>query len=760
MNRATTHNLQKTLLLLLFLLVCLAAGAQKNRRPKVGLVLSGGGAKGLAHIGVIKVLEEAGLQADYVTGTSMGSIIGALHSIGYSAEELSRVNHEADWNILLSNEVPFNRIFLPEKYNYNRFLVDLPVSRDGFEIPGGLIDGQELSLLFSRLTFRTAGTPEFDDYPLPFRCIAADIVNAKPLVFDSGDLATAMRSSMAIPSVFSPVLLDSSTLLVDGGVYRNFPAQEAKDLGADYLIGVYVGFPDKVEAGDLNGLADILARTTLLSGTRDVQAQTRQIDFLIVPELDGFGAGSFAKGLEIEDRGEAAARNLYPQLKRVADSINRLGPPPDRKSLPKNDSVWITDIKVISPDPASRDFLLKKSGLHPGMWVTPDILAEAVYLNMGTLKFEKITYRFNPLSDGIQLVLDVRERPRSSVKTALHYDNYFGVGLILGFSTRNLLFNGTELNVIGEISKYPQYRINYNKYFGPRQNLYASIFSSGDVSRVPVYENNSLVGSAKEEYLTAGFSLNYVIRTNNSIGASMQYRKSILKTDEAMKLIYPIFRLDRIGFHAMDARLQFEHNTLNSNLYPIRGTHAFIEFNRTFTGEEYLTFEESDSNQIGDYEFTVEPFWKVTANVEHFLPLGKKWSVVGGADMGLASGSAVLTDMYYLGGYRYNMRRDHVTFLGLNVQQVQAHNFIKLKAGLQHEAVPGLFLGLKANYLASTSNWEDLLSNVFGGDSESRYFGLGGGINYVSPIGPLSLWFGSLADRWTPTWYISFGFSF
>jgi NTE family protein len=660
----------------------------------------------------------------------------------------------------LSNDIPFNRIFLPEKYDYNRFMIDVPVGREGIEVPSGLIDGQELSLLFSRLTFRTAGTPDFSDFTLPFRCVATDIVNARPVVFNSGDLATAMRSSMAIPSVFSPVLLDSNRLLVDGGVYRNFPTQEAKDMGADYLIGVYVGFPDKVDAGDLNGLASILARTTLLSGTRDVQEQTRLIDFLIVPDLGGLGTGSFGKGLEIEERGEAAARSIYPRLKEIADSINRLGPPPTGKSLPRNDSVWVTEIRINSPEGTSEEFILKKTGLHPDMWVTPGILEEAIYLAFGTLHYEKITYQFQPVPDGMQLVLNVRERPRSSVKASLHYDNFFGVGLVLGFSTRNLFISGTELNVTGGISKYPQYRISYNKYFGARHNSYASIFTSGDLSRVPVYENHELVGAAREEYLTAGLSLNHVIRTNSRVGLSAGYRRSILKTDEALKLIYPILRLDKLGFHAVDARLHFEHNTLNSTMFPVSGTHALVEVGRTFTGEQFVTFDYEDSIQIGDVQFAVDAFWKVQAKIENFLPLGKRWSLVSGVDLGLLSDASVLTDYFYFGGYRYTLRRDHITFLGLNVQQEQAHNFIKLKAGVQLEPMSGLFLGLKANYLVSAINWDDLIKEAMEYNRDSHYFGVGGGVTYQSPIGPLSIWFGSFADRWTPTWYINFGYSF
>ena len=759
MNGTTPLNFRAIFIAIMLFLLHFSGVAQVNRRPTVGLVLSGGGAKGLAHIGVIKVLEEAGFQADVVTGTSMGSIIGALHAIGYDGDDLSRVNRDANWDILLTNDIPFDRIFYPEKYNYKRFVLDLPVSSDGFGIPAGLIDGQELSLLFSKLTFRTAGVQEFDDYPLPFRCVAADLVKAEPYVFRSGDLATGMRSSMAIPSVFSPVQTDSNTLLVDGGVYRNFPAQEAKDMGADYLLGVYVGFPDKVKAEDLEDLASILTRTTLLSGTKDVQEQVKLVDFLIVPDLQGFTSSSFFDGMEIEKLGEAAARSVFPQLKRIADSINSKGPPPPRKTLPQNDSIWITDIKINHLDFTGEDFLLKKSGLEPDMWVTPDILAEAIYLAFGTLYYEKITYQFNPLPDGMQLVLNVKERPRSYVHAAIHWDNFFGIGIIMGFSTHNLLLQGTKMNIIVDISRYPQFRLDYNKYFGVRHNFYASLYAVGDYSKLPVYEDGNRVGIAKDDYFSAGFSMNYVIRTNSRFGLGMQYRLSNLRPDDALKLIYPVFTFNKVGFHATETWLQFEHNNLNNNLYPRTGTRASAELKYVFTGKEYMTFGTSDSNEIGDIRFDAEPFWRFSAGFENYLPLGKKGSFISGADLGLTSSNVLLTDLFYLGGYRYNLRRNHVPFLGLNVNEGLSYNFVKLQAGIQWEALKGLMAGLRANYLIASDLPREEFNSIFG-DEAIRYPGLGGGFDYKTPIGPLSIWFGSLANKWTPTWYLNFGFTF
>jgi NTE family protein len=241
------------------------------------------------------------------------------------------------------------------------------------------------------------------------------------------------------------------------------------------------------------------------------------------------------------------------------------------------------------------------------MWVTPDILEEAVHLVHGTPYFEKISCQFNPLEDGMQLVLNVSERPRTYIKGSIHYDNYYGIGIILGFSRHNILLKGTALNITGDISKYPQFRIDYNKYFGVRQNLYASIYATGDFSKLPVYENKEIVGVAGEDYFASGISLNYVFRTNNSLGTGLQYRLLNIRPDQALKLIYPILGFDRFGFHATDLRLQYEHNTLNSNLYPTSGTMASLDLNYVFTGKEYLTTEGSDSIWIEDARFDVKP---------------------------------------------------------------------------------------------------------------------------------------------------------
>ena len=222
------------LVLSLFVALCSQAG----ERRKVGVVLSGGGAKGMAHIGVLKVIERAGIPVDYVVGTSMGAIVGGLYSIGYDATTLDSLVRRQDWRYLLSDMVEPRNQSMREKYNQSTYLLSRPIIRStGLVAEGGLISGHNLANLFSWLTVGYHDSISFDNLPIPFACVATDMVDYSEVVFRSGWLSQAMRASMAIPGVFTPVRIDSM-VLVDGGLKNNYPVDVARDMGADVIIGV------------------------------------------------------------------------------------------------------------------------------------------------------------------------------------------------------------------------------------------------------------------------------------------------------------------------------------------------------------------------------------------------------------------------------------------------------------------------------------------------------------------------------------------
>jgi len=201
------------------------------QRPKVGLVLSGGGAKGISHVGILQAIDSAGLKIDYVTGTSMGSIIGGLYAIGYSGKEIKKISDNLDWDVILSNKPNYPDISIDEKDEYGKYSVEVGLKGLKPQIATGLLESEELWLKLNELFLPVYNIKDFSKFNIPFKCIATDLSNGNAIVIDKGEIVTALRSSMAIPSVFTAVDYDS-TKLVDGGIIRNFPVTDVKEMGA------------------------------------------------------------------------------------------------------------------------------------------------------------------------------------------------------------------------------------------------------------------------------------------------------------------------------------------------------------------------------------------------------------------------------------------------------------------------------------------------------------------------------------------------
>jgi NTE family protein len=264
---------------------------QVQVRPRIGLVLSGGGAHGIAHIGVLKVMEEAGLRPDYITGVSMGSIIGGMYSLGYSTDSLQKIFNNINWKLVLSNKIPENKVIFLEKYHFSNSAVSLPLSLKKVVLPSGLINGQQVENTLSFYAWPAADINDFSKLPIPFLCVATDIITYTEVVLKSGYLPDAIRASFSVPSVFTPLKIDS-LILLDGGLIRNFAATEAKEMGADILIGSYVGFHGH-KAEQLQSVSGIMEQIGMFRSLSDFENEKKLVNVLIKPETEGFSIFSF-----------------------------------------------------------------------------------------------------------------------------------------------------------------------------------------------------------------------------------------------------------------------------------------------------------------------------------------------------------------------------------------------------------------------------------------------------------------------------------
>jgi len=431
-------------LLLIFSSQCFAE-SEIPERPRVGLVLSGGGARGFAHIGVLKVLEEAGIEIDYITGTSMGSIVGGLYAIGYRADELEELVLEQDWDELLYDKISRRSISIEEKEDKEKFIGSFPISGIKISLPKGLVAGQKVSNLISGLMLSVHHIEDFELLPIPFCCIATNISTGEPVILKDGFLPDAIRASMSIPSAFIPIDINGQ-LLVDGGLVRNLPVCDVKEMGAEIVIGIDVGSP-LYSKQELNTLVEIMNQAISFQSVESTINERKQCDILIVPDINEYNILSFNSADSLIARGERSAREILPQLKTLADSLSSF--PEYPKSIPNTriDSLSIVKIYIQGLRNVSSKLVRGKLQLNEASIITPEELELAINRVYGSGFFERVTYKLEPMDKKYNLFVRVIEKVTNYFRVGLHYDSDLKSAVYLNTTFRNLFTQGSKLSV-------------------------------------------------------------------------------------------------------------------------------------------------------------------------------------------------------------------------------------------------------------------------------------------------------------------------
>lgn len=465
-------------LLLGFLPLFVHASAPANEAtlPKVGLVLSGGAARGLAHIGVLKALEEQGIKIDAIAGTSMGAVVGGLYASGYKIDELEKLALNIDWQQALSDAPPREDVPFRRKQDDRDFLVKQKLSfRDdgSLGLPLGVIQGQNLALLLESLLAHTSDTRDFDKLPIPFRAVATDIANGEKVVFRKGHLPQVIRASMSIPAVFAPVELDGR-LLVDGGMTDNIPLDVAREMGVDVAIVVDIGTPLR-SSKQLTTVVDVLNQSITLMTRRNSEEQLAALkpsDVLIQPALAAFGVTDFGKAQDMIDAGYRATRILDARLA-VLKSAESQDAELNAARSPGQRTPIITAIKVENNSKVDDDVIRYYIRQHIG---EPLDLGR-LHSDMGTLYgldyFEQVQYRVVHKGQDHTLVISARGK-RSGT-------DYLRVGLNLSDDMRgDSAFNlGASYRVNG-INRLGAEWLT-RAQIGDKQELYSEFYQPLDV---------------------------------------------------------------------------------------------------------------------------------------------------------------------------------------------------------------------------------------------------------------------------------------
>ncbi|WP_457665850.1 patatin-like phospholipase family protein [Thiolapillus sp.] len=412
MNRLFAITL--SLLLLAPFPVTGAGEPSAQHRPKIGLVLSGGGARGAAHVGVLKVIEELHIPIDYIAGTSMGAIIGGLYASGMSPEEIEKALADIDWLDVLSDSPKRKDLSFRRKREDEEFLVR---SAAGFnngelELPQGLLQGQKLLLLLKSLTLPVATVHDFDQLRIPFRALATDISTGQAVVLKKGDLALSMRASASIPSAFAPVEIDGK-LLVDGGVSDNLPVRIVKEMGADRLIVVDVSTPLATRE-ELKNVLSITDQLTTIMTRRNTEASLALMgddDVLIVPDLGNVTTTSFTSAIKAIQPGVEAANGQRKKLARLSIDADAYRNELARQQHVERSNPVIEFVEVNNQSRLADKVIQRYFKVEIGKPLETDRLDQSIGYLYGQDLFKQVTYEVVEKDGRTGLRIHVVEKP-------------------------------------------------------------------------------------------------------------------------------------------------------------------------------------------------------------------------------------------------------------------------------------------------------------------------------------------------------------
>jgi NTE family protein len=390
-----------------------ATSADAGGRPRIGLVLSGGGARGAAHVGVLRVLEELRVPVDVIAGTSMGSIVGGLYASGMTPDEIEANLTRVDWNEAMTDSTARELVAYRRTRQDEALAAQVRVGlRDGrIMLPLGILQGQKLEMILREMTLPVAAVHDFDRLPIPFRAVAADLETGEAVVLAADDLARAMRASMSVPAVFSPVEMDGR-LLVDGGVVDNLPVDAARAMGAELIIAVDIStaLAPRARITSATGVNSQVATMQTRGGT---QAEIRQLgarDILIVPDLGDITFSDFARAAEAIPRGEAGARAAEARLRELALPAEAWTAYRAAVPRPSRDLPVVREIRLRQDTPLADAFILERLTVRLGEPLDLGALRSDLQGLYGLDLFEKIGYDLEPVEEGAALVLDCRRK--------------------------------------------------------------------------------------------------------------------------------------------------------------------------------------------------------------------------------------------------------------------------------------------------------------------------------------------------------------
>lgn len=717
-----------------------------DNTPKIGLVLSGGGAKGLAHIGVLKVIDSLGIKIDYIGGTSMGAVIGGLYASGYSGKQLDSIFSQVDVDALLQDFTPRDSKNFYQKRNDEIYALTLPF--DGFKLglPSAIYKGMYNYNLLSRLTKHVSHIKNFNDLPIPFFCIATNIETGKEIILNKGVLPQSMLASGALPTLYNPVEIDGE-LLIDGGVVNNYPIEEVRRLGATVIIGIDVqdGLKSREELKGATGMLTQIANYNMIEKMENKIGQT---DLYIKPDIKGFSVVSFDKGKEIVEKGVVAANNLLEDLQKIKYTQEKNHVEIKRFQVKNIDSIYVKNIQINNLTNFTRSYVIGKLKFRPDDRIHFTTLEKGINNLNATQNFQSIYYDFERNDDGEKLILDLKEKKSTTfLKLGLHYDELLKSGLLINFTKNKIFAKNDVISLDFIVGDNIRYNLNYYIDNGFYWSFGFNSRYTGFNRNVPNDFNNGItfsdlgLNSVNIDYsdLTNQIYMQTIFAQKFSIGAGIEL-KHLKISSETLENTRPIFE--------------------NSDYFSIYGYMKYDSFDNKYFPEKGWYFNGDLKSFLfsSNYTTNFERFTIAKADFGIAKTFYKKFTLKLQTEGGFSIGEQSVNYFdFALGGYGFASLNNFRPFYGYDFISVVGDSYIKASATLDYEIY-------KKHHINFTGNFANIGNKIFesveGWISKPNFTGYGFGYGYDSLIGPLEI-----KHSWSPetrnhfTW-ISLGFWF
>lgn len=706
----------------------ITTGNFNSSRPKIALVLSGGGAKGAAHIGVLKVLEEYQIPIDFIVGTSAGSIIGAMYSVGYSPEEIEKIILQMNFLALMNNNKDRTLRNIEDKFASEKYPFKVSIDKDmNLSLPMGFLNGEYIYLQLKYIFNRAENIDNFDDFPIPYRAITTNLNTGEETILKDGDLALATFKSMAIPSFLEPVQ-DGDNYYIDGGVTNNIPVDVAINMGADIIITVDIS-ADPTNIKKNSNVVAVLDKVATYQGNKNIEFQKKISDILITPKVKDHNTVDFSDLEKLVDEGKTSALEVDYLLKNLSYKDEFIK---QKAKVLKDNTLKISDIKLVGNSILTKKKVRELAPKTKNDSYTKEDLqlwAKKIY---SIPYVEKLYYEVN----GSDITFIIKEKDSINISASINYVSDYGAALKIATTVPNFGVWTRNYSLTAEISKYPKIAVNTLSFYEMGDFKILGSFDMGyKTSPYFIYNEGKKVSTYRTGIFSTEFSFGTTFSNSLVSGIKFGYENHNSSHYEGDSNYLDFQGKNQFGY--IKPFIYFD--TLNNKTFPSSGTSLLLQ---AFVGEELK--KNSDYNGFSG---------EISLN----YPLVNRFSISLGTNFGKISGDHIENSKLFRIGGSKNSEISQ-SFIGLPIMGKYADEFYIASLGTKFNLSETLYLLTKVNVLTySNSNLSFQNSTeIF----ENREYGYGAGIGWDTFLGPMTFMISNNIEDSSPLFEIYLGHTF